>query len=75
MRNYLVEALSKYLQILVGLEEKREDYRPDTDAYKNLTGSIFHCEGRVKQIRATLQYLGETEDEDIALEDLTKNQF
>ncbi len=62
MREHLAKALTKYLQILEGLEIRREDYRPDTDAYKNLTGSIFHCEGRIKQIRATLEYLDQKED-------------
>ena len=62
MRKYLVECLEKFLRTLEDLETKREDYRPDSDAYRNLTGSIFHCEGRVKQIRQTLEYMDKPED-------------
>lgn len=80
MREYLAEALSKYLCTLDELEIKRENYRSDTAAYRNLTGSILHCEGRVKQIQETLQHLDDSEEvnlsneSDIMLEDLTKDQ-
>lgn len=59
IREYLISNLDKWLEKLEELEKLRSDldrkYEPG--AYQNLTGSIFHYEGRVEQIRETLKQL------------------
>jgi len=57
MRKYLVKCLNKYLISLEKLENRRKEYVATSAAYKNLTGSIFHYEGRIEQIRDTLRYI------------------
>jgi hypothetical protein len=57
LREYLVSSLDKWLNKLEKLETIRSDLdrRYEPGAYQNLSGSIFHYEGRVEQIRETLK--------------------
>jgi hypothetical protein len=61
MRKYLAECLDKYLKLIDDFEKTRKDYLMDSSAYRNLSGNIFHCEGRVEQIQETLQHLDKKE--------------
>ena len=57
LREYLVSSLDKWLEKIEKLETIRSDLdrRYEPGAYQNLSGSIFHYEGRVEQIRETLR--------------------
>lgn len=57
LREYLVASLDKWLEKIEKLETIRSDLdrRYEPGAYQNLSGSILHYEGRVKQIRETLK--------------------
>lgn len=57
MRDELVKRLNYYLGHIYDLEQKREEFAEPSYGYRNLSGSIFHYEGRVEQLRDVLQIM------------------